>query len=127
MSFGDEPRTRTTMDQNLPDPLRQEVSEVVGELEAEAELLDAYNYDETEEGEDTESSGDDEAEYSDYESDPLDDYFDARLLDAQQQWEESLEQLNKVLNWILLPLIGKFLGRRVAKTIWKQSMEYVWR
>lgn len=25
------------------------------------------------------------------------------LADAQRQWEESLQQLNKLLNWVLLP------------------------
>lgn len=69
----------------------------------------------------------DEASDSEYDSDEIDDIFESQLLSAQQQWEESLEQLNKVLNWVLLPLIGKFMGRRVAKTIWYHTMEYLWR
>ncbi|AQZ12170.1 MIM2 (YLR099W-A) [Zygosaccharomyces parabailii] len=127
MNSGDEFRSWMSVDDRLQDSLRQEIGEVVHELEIEDELLDAYDYEDTEEEEGVESGEDGEAEYSDYGTDPLDDYFDAQLLDAQRQWEESLEQLNKVLNWILLPLVGKFLGRRVAKTIWKQAMEYLWR
>ncbi|QLQ82409.1 hypothetical protein HG537_0H01710 [Torulaspora globosa] len=64
---------------------------------------------------------------SEYGSDELDDILRSQLLDAQQQWEESLEQLSKVLNWVLLPLVGKFMGRRTAKVIWKHVMEYLWR
>ena len=30
------------------------------------------------------------------------------LADAQRQWEESLQQLNKLLNWVLLPLLRKY-------------------
>ncbi|AQZ13473.1 MIM2 (YLR099W-A) [Zygosaccharomyces parabailii] len=126
MNSGDESRLGTSVDDRLQDSLRQEIGEAVHELEIEDELLDAYDYEDTEE-EGVESGEEDEAGYSDHGTDPLDDYFDAQLLDAQRQWEESLEQLNKVLNWILLPLVGKFLGRRVAKTIWKQAMEYFWR
>jgi len=31
---------------------------------------------------------------------------------AQQEWEESLEQLNQIVTVVLLPFFGKFLGRR---------------
>lgn len=43
-----------------------------------------------------------------------------QLMDAQLQWEQSLEQLGKVLNWIILPLVGRLLGRKVALVIWKR-------
>ncbi|QHS74842.1 Mim2p SPAR_L01530 [Saccharomyces paradoxus] len=42
------------------------------------------------------------------------------LADAQRQWEESLQQLSKLLNWVLLPLLGKYIGRRMAKTLWSR-------
>ena len=74
--------------------------------------------------EDVESSEEGSSEYG---SDELDDILRSQLLDAQQQWEESLEQLSKVLNWVVLPLIGKFMGRRTAKVIWQHVMEYLWR
>ncbi|PJP08348.1 Mim2p [Saccharomyces cerevisiae] len=45
------------------------------------------------------------------------------LADAQRQWEESLQQLNKLLNWVLLPLLGKYIGRRMAKTLWSRFIE----
>lgn len=66
------------------------------------------------------SSDDDSAEYDD------DLLFEAQLLDAQQQWEESLFQLNKVLNVLMLPLIGKFMGRRISVLIWKRVMDCFW-
>lgn len=34
----------------------------------------------------------------------MDDY--KALMEAQEQWEQSVEQLNEVLNWVLLPLLG---------------------
>ncbi|SCU90260.1 LADA_0F02850g1_1 [Lachancea dasiensis] len=72
------------------------------------------------EGEDDDYMSDHEQEYED----EVD--YDYELLTAQQQWEESLEQLSQVLNWVLLPLLGKFLGRRTALRIWKNVMDYMW-
>ncbi|CAI1576537.1 hypothetical protein SEUBUCD646_0L01650 [Saccharomyces eubayanus] len=46
------------------------------------------------------------------------------LADAQRQWEESLQQLSKLLNWVLLPLLGKYMGRRMAKTLWSRFIEH---
>ncbi|OXB40699.1 hypothetical protein B1J92_M11473g [Nakaseomyces glabratus] len=42
----------------------------------------------------------------------MDDY--KALMEAQEQWEQSVEQLNEVLNWVLLPLLGKYMGRKLA-------------
>lgn len=83
----------------------------------------------TEEEEEEEEYGDTPENYVpeyeyDYESDDED--YDTQLLSAQQQWEESIEQLSKVLDWVLLPLLGKFLGRRVALKLWRDFMDYVW-
>mgnify|MGYP003366810108 CR=1 FL=1 len=75
-------------------------------------------------GFDEEEDDDDESGYS---TDEIDDIYESQLLDAQQQWDESIEQLNKVLNWVLLPIVGKFMGRRVAKAIWQRVMEHLWR
>lgn len=44
--------------------------------------------------------------------------INTQLAEAQRQWEESLAQLAKALNWVILPLLGKFLGRRTARAIW---------
>lgn len=125
MSSGDEFRSWESSDQSFQNYLRPELAAVLDDMETDAELLNASG-EEGEEEEQEEEEEDEEEEYSDYESDLMDDYYEMQLLDAQKQWEESLDQLNKVLNWILLPLIGKFLGRGVAKTIWKRAMEYYW-
>lgn len=34
--------------------------------------------------------------------------------DAQQEWEESLEQLQLLLTMVIVPFAGKFLGRKFA-------------
>lgn len=36
------------------------------------------------------------------------------LINAQLQWEESLSQLKLLLNIVILPILGKALGRRLA-------------
>jgi len=37
---------------------------------------------------------------------------DEELILAQEEWEESLEQLQQVVSIVLLPFLGKWLGRR---------------
>lgn len=39
---------------------------------------------------------------------------------AQREWEESLQQLQQLVSIVLLPTIGKFLGRRWA--MWGQYL-----
>jgi hypothetical protein len=34
--------------------------------------------------------------------------------DAQREWEASLEQLQLLLTMVLVPFVGKFLGRKFA-------------
>lgn len=34
--------------------------------------------------------------------------------DAQEQWEESMRQLRALVSLVIVPLAGKFLGRRFA-------------
>lgn len=46
---------------------------------------------------------------------------------AQQQWEQSVDQLNKLLFWVLVPVVGKVLGRRFAHRIWQEVAARVWR
>lgn len=66
------------------------------------------------------SSAVDETETDSEESDVLTDTeYDIALIEARRQWEESLVQLNQVVNWVLLPLLGKFLGRKAAMWTWK--------
>lgn len=52
---------------------------------------------------------------SEEESDYDDDYDSYNgISDAQAQWEESVRQLEQLLTFILVPVVGKFLGRRFA-------------
>jgi hypothetical protein len=37
-----------------------------------------------------------------------------QVSDAQQEWEESVRQLEGLLYLVLLPIAGKFFGRRLA-------------
>lgn len=37
-----------------------------------------------------------------------------RASDAQAQWEESMRQIEQLLTYVLVPVIGKFFGRRFA-------------
>ena len=41
-------------------------------------------------------------------------------LTAQEQWEESLKQINNLINLIIFPLIGKVIGRRFSHIIWRR-------
>ncbi|AET39347.1 Mim2p Ecym_4284 [Eremothecium cymbalariae DBVPG len=52
--------------------------------------------------------------------------YSEELLNAQWQWEQSLEQLKQVVNWLVLPLVGKLLGRRAAGIIWSRFMAWWW-
>lgn len=57
----------------------------------------------------------------DYDSDMFEDY-EKRLSDAQREWERSLEQLWQALTWIILPLFGRLMGKRMAGYIWRRAM-----
>ncbi|CCK71272.1 Mim2p KNAG_0G02150 [Huiozyma naganishii CBS 8797] len=41
--------------------------------------------------------------------------LDLALVEAERQWQESLQQLSTVLTCVVLPIVGKFLGRKVVK------------
>lgn len=45
--------------------------------------------------------------------------------EAQQEWEESLEQLQLIMTIFLVPLAGKFLGRKFAYWSWARYMEWL--
>jgi hypothetical protein len=34
--------------------------------------------------------------------------------DAEQEWEESLKQLELIMNLVVVPFIGKYVGRKCA-------------
>jgi Mitochondrial import 2 len=45
-------------------------------------------------------------------SDVSDDYDDEEYRLAQQEWEEGLQQLQTLVSLVLLPFIGKWMGRK---------------
>ena len=45
--------------------------------------------------------------------------LDDDALLAQQEWEESIEQLQKLLSFVLLPMAGKYIGRTFS--YWGES------
>lgn len=45
---------------------------------------------------------------------------------AQEQWEESMKQIQALLSFVLFPLIGKLLGRRFSKVIWRRFADWWW-
>lgn len=45
--------------------------------------------------------------------------LDEDALLAQQEWEESMEQLQKLLSFVLLPMAGKYFGRTFS--YWGES------
>ncbi|KAI0206797.1 hypothetical protein F4808DRAFT_454715 [Astrocystis sublimbata] len=44
--------------------------------------------------------------------------------DAQKEWEQSLEQLQLLLTMIIVPFVGKYLGRKFAYWSWARYMEW---
>lgn len=57
---------------------------------------------------------------------PTDLILKQKVKEAQLQWEESLKQLHKVVNWILLPILGKFIGRKLSHFVWQKFMNHIW-
>jgi hypothetical protein len=52
--------------------------------------------------------------------------LDEDALLAQQEWEESVEQLQKLLSFVLLPMAGKYFGRTFS--YWGESVNALnWR
>ncbi|KAI3404005.2 hypothetical protein KGF56_003164 [Candida oxycetoniae] len=45
-------------------------------------------------------------------------------ISAQEQWEESMKQIQTLLSLIIFPLIGKLLGRRTSKFIWRKFADW---
>ncbi|RAH66458.1 uncharacterized protein BO66DRAFT_394598 [Aspergillus aculeatinus CBS 121060] len=51
--------------------------------------------------------------------DTLSDYSD-----AEEEWRESLEQLEMLLTMVFVPFVGKYLGRKCAYWSWTRFMEW---
>ncbi|KAJ0426234.1 hypothetical protein BJY00DRAFT_273263 [Aspergillus carlsbadensis] len=44
--------------------------------------------------------------------------------DAEAEWQESIEQLELLLTMVLVPFVGKYLGRKCAYWSWTRFMEW---
>ncbi|KAJ5115959.1 hypothetical protein N7456_000307 [Penicillium angulare] len=44
--------------------------------------------------------------------------------DAEAEWRESIEQLELLLTMVLVPFIGKYMGRRCAYWSWTRFMQW---
>ncbi|KAE8350454.1 hypothetical protein BDV28DRAFT_39697 [Aspergillus coremiiformis] len=44
--------------------------------------------------------------------------------DAEEEWRESIEQLELLLTIVIVPFMGKFLGRKCAYWSWTRFMEW---
>ncbi|KAB5535140.1 hypothetical protein GE09DRAFT_1291290 [Coniochaeta sp. 2T2.1] len=61
-------------------------------------------------------------------SDSTDDYSETDSeyeSDAQKEWERSLDQLQLLLTMVLVPFVGKYLGRKFAYWSWARYMEWM--
>lgn len=60
------------------------------------------------------SGGNSQSEYDEDDDYTDEDYYGYQISDAQAEWEESLRQLEQLLTFVLIPVVGKFFGRRFA-------------
>ncbi|KAF7590749.1 hypothetical protein BBP40_002487 [Aspergillus hancockii] len=44
--------------------------------------------------------------------------------DAEEEWRESIEQLELLLTMVIVPFVGKYLGRKCAYWSWTKFMEW---
>lgn len=49
---------------------------------------------------------------------------DEYISDAEREWRESLQQLELMLTMILIPVAGKYFGRKAAYWGWTKFMEW---
>ncbi|KAL1968269.1 hypothetical protein VTN77DRAFT_2104 [Rasamsonia byssochlamydoides] len=58
------------------------------------------------------------------ESDLEDDMSLSGYSDAEEQWRESIQQLELLLTMVIVPFIGKYFGRKCAYWGWTKFMEW---
>ncbi|KAL1979863.1 hypothetical protein VTN96DRAFT_5043 [Rasamsonia emersonii] len=58
------------------------------------------------------------------ESDLEDDLSLSGYSDAEEQWRESIQQLELLLTMVIVPFIGKYFGRKCAYWGWTKFMEW---
>lgn len=62
-----------------------------------------------------------------YTSDDEDYEYDSLAeLSAQQQWEQSVDQITKLFSQVVFPLIGKALGRKFSHLVWGRVATWWW-
>ncbi|EEH10773.1 predicted protein [Histoplasma capsulatum G186AR] len=44
--------------------------------------------------------------------------------DAEREWKESIQQLELLLTMVIIPFVGKYLGRKCAYWGWARMMEW---
>ncbi|ODH26468.1 hypothetical protein ACO22_04598 [Paracoccidioides brasiliensis] len=44
--------------------------------------------------------------------------------DAETEWKESIQQLELLLTMVIIPFVGKYLGRKCAYLGWAKMMEW---
>ncbi|KAE8357794.1 hypothetical protein BDV27DRAFT_138701 [Aspergillus caelatus] len=52
------------------------------------------------------------------------DTFSDDYSDAEEEWRESIEQLELLLTMVVVPFVGKYLGRKCAYWSWTRFMEW---
>ncbi|OJJ48619.1 hypothetical protein ASPZODRAFT_140893 [Penicilliopsis zonata CBS 506.65] len=52
------------------------------------------------------------------------DSFSDDYSDAEEEWRESIEQLELLLTMVIVPFIGKYMGRKCAYWGWTRFMEW---
>ncbi|KAE8322256.1 hypothetical protein BDV39DRAFT_209923 [Aspergillus sergii] len=52
------------------------------------------------------------------------DTFSDDYSDAEEEWRESIEQLELLLTMVVVPFVGKYLGRKTAYWSWTRFMEW---
>ncbi|KAI5950904.1 hypothetical protein KGF54_003978 [Candida jiufengensis] len=67
-----------------------------------------------------------DSDYNSTEDEIGSDSEDSYKLTAQEQWDESLKQITLLLSLVIFPLIGKLLGRRMSKFIWRRFANWWW-
>ncbi|PUU75270.1 hypothetical protein B9Z19DRAFT_1090729 [Tuber borchii] len=50
--------------------------------------------------------------------------FDDDEGDAEAEWQESLQQLELLLSIVLVPFVGKWVGRKCAYFAWSKFMDW---
>ncbi|CAH2352821.1 mitochondrial import protein 2 [[Candida] railenensis] len=87
------------------------MSSILDQIQEANEPIDLTDYDE--------SDGEYDSSYeSDYSS------VSGDYLTAQQQWEESVNQVKELFNMALFPMIGKVIGRRMAHMVWAKVADW---